>query len=199
MKPSSWLVLLGIGLSASACVSEDAGYQDVRNTTAARIHRDVRWDAHDSASVTQKETHDLLARPLDAKSAVQVSTLESRALESSLDLEFLRDRARAQIFQNYGAGYRTCEQASRRSGRTTTGASAQRQRSSCRSSIKDRAKPAWRSPRCVARASSIRTRPFEFAPRPAAPRGRERSAARARPRHGGCPLKPCFNSRATYR
>jgi len=60
-------------------------YQDVRNTTAARIHRDVRWDAHDSASVTQKETRDLLARPLDANSAVQVALLNNQGLQGSFE------------------------------------------------------------------------------------------------------------------
>jgi outer membrane protein, heavy metal efflux system len=85
VRPWSWLALLGIGLSASACVSEDAGYQDVRNTTAARIHRDVRWDAHDSASVTQKETRDLLARPLDANSAVQVALLNNQGLQGAFE------------------------------------------------------------------------------------------------------------------
>ena len=85
MRPWSWLALLGIGLSASACVSEDAGYQDVRNTTAARIHRDVRWDAHESASVTQKETRELLARPLDANSAVQVALLNNQGIQAAFE------------------------------------------------------------------------------------------------------------------
>jgi outer membrane protein, heavy metal efflux system len=81
----NWLAVLGIGLSVSACVSEDAGYQDVRNTTAARIHRDVRWDAHDSASVTQKETRELLARPLDANAAVQVALLNNQGLQGAFE------------------------------------------------------------------------------------------------------------------
>jgi outer membrane protein, heavy metal efflux system len=85
MSPRSWLAIVGIGLSASACVSEDAGYQDVRNTTAARIHRDVRWDAHDSASVTQKETRELLARPLDANSAVQVALLNNQGIQGAFE------------------------------------------------------------------------------------------------------------------
>ncbi|HEY5377035.1 MAG TPA: TolC family protein [Polyangiaceae bacterium] len=85
VKRWDWLALLGIGLSTSACVSEDIGYQDVRNTTAARIHRDVRWDAHDSASVTQRETRDLLARPLDANSAVQIALLNNQGLQGAFE------------------------------------------------------------------------------------------------------------------
>ena len=79
------VALLGLGLSTSACVSEDAGYRDVQNTTAARIHREVRWDAHDSASVTQRETRDLLARPLDASSAVQVALLNNQGLQGAFE------------------------------------------------------------------------------------------------------------------
>jgi outer membrane protein, heavy metal efflux system len=85
VKLWNWLALVGIGWSASACVSEDAGYQDVRNTTAARIHRDVRWDTHDSASVTQKETRDLLARPLDASSAVQIALLNNQGIQGAFE------------------------------------------------------------------------------------------------------------------
>ena len=85
MRRWNWLAVLGIGWSVSACVSEDAGYQDVRNTTAARIHRDVRWDAHDSASVTQKETRELLARPLDANAAVQVALLNNQGLQGAFE------------------------------------------------------------------------------------------------------------------
>ncbi|MEO6603391.1 MAG: TolC family protein [Polyangiaceae bacterium] len=85
MRRWSWLALVGIGLSASACVSEDAGYQDVRDTTAARIHRDVRWDAHESVSVTQKATHDLLAQPLDANSAVQVALLNNQGIQAAFE------------------------------------------------------------------------------------------------------------------
>jgi len=79
------LALVGIGLLGSACVPEDAGYQDVRNTTAARLHHDVRWDAHDSASVTQKQTRALLARPLDANSAVQVALLNNQGLQGAFE------------------------------------------------------------------------------------------------------------------
>lgn len=116
MRPWSWLALVGLGLSASACVSEDAGYQDVRNTTAARIHRDVRWDAHDSASVTQKETRELLARPLDANSAVQVALLNNQGLQGAFEELGV---ARAGLVQALRLPNPTIEAALRFSGKTT--------------------------------------------------------------------------------
>jgi cobalt-zinc-cadmium efflux system outer membrane protein len=79
------IAAFAIALSATGCVSEDAGYQDVRNTTAARLHRDVRWDEHDSASATHKETRDLLAHPLDANAAVQVALLNNQGIQAAFE------------------------------------------------------------------------------------------------------------------
>jgi outer membrane protein TolC len=79
------VALVGVGLTASACVSEDAGYQDVLDTTAARIHHDVRWDAHADASATQKETRGLLAHPLDANTAVQIALLNNQGIQGAFE------------------------------------------------------------------------------------------------------------------
>ena len=85
MKRWNWLLFSSTALLSAACVPEDAGYRDVRNTTAARIHRDVRWDAHDSASASQKETRQLLASPLDANAAVQLALLNNQAIQGAFE------------------------------------------------------------------------------------------------------------------
>ena len=52
------------GVDAALAIHEQVGSKVIfitgskDATTAARIHRDVRWDAHDSASVTQRETRE---------------------------------------------------------------------------------------------------------------------------------------------
>lgn len=68
-----------------ACVSSDAGYHDVRQLTSSRIRRDVRWYAHDSSVAGDKQTRELLARPLDAGAAVQVALLNNQGLQAAFE------------------------------------------------------------------------------------------------------------------
>lgn len=72
-------------LAASACVASDAGYDDVRKTTAARIRHDVRWYEHDSESRAQARTRELLAKRLDVEAAVQVALLNNQGLQASFE------------------------------------------------------------------------------------------------------------------
>jgi outer membrane protein TolC len=80
-------VLGGVTLvvSAMACVSSEAGYQDVRRLTAERIQTDVRWQEHESASTGRQQTQKLLARPLDAASAVQLALLNNQDLQAAFE------------------------------------------------------------------------------------------------------------------
>jgi outer membrane protein TolC len=72
-------------LAAPACVASDAGYDDVRKTTAARIRHDVRWYEHDSESRAQARTRELLAKPLDVDAAVQIALLNNQGLQASFE------------------------------------------------------------------------------------------------------------------
>jgi cobalt-zinc-cadmium efflux system outer membrane protein len=67
------------------CVSESAGYDEVRETTAARLAKDVRWHAVDAGGAPAKRTAALLARPLDAESAVQIALLNNAGLQAGFE------------------------------------------------------------------------------------------------------------------
>src|SRR5689334_17003423 len=57
----------------SGCVSEDAGYQDVRKVVMSRTGHDVRWGHLEGDSASQNAVRQLLAKPLTAENAVKVS------------------------------------------------------------------------------------------------------------------------------
>lgn len=67
------------------CVSTDAGYAEVRDLTASRIQKDVRWYAHDSADAAGDTTRQLLGAPLDVEGAVQVALLNNQALQAEFE------------------------------------------------------------------------------------------------------------------
>ncbi|MEO8184092.1 MAG: TolC family protein [Deltaproteobacteria bacterium] len=67
------------------CVSADAGYQDVRNLTAARIGKDVRWFEHDSSATRNQRTRELLKQPLDAGAAVELALLNNEGLQAAFE------------------------------------------------------------------------------------------------------------------
>ena len=73
-----------IGAFSVGCVPTDAGYQDVR-TTSARIQQDVRWYEHDSPRAASQKTRELLARPLTVDSAVRVALLNNQRLQAAFD------------------------------------------------------------------------------------------------------------------
>ncbi len=70
---------------AAACVPTDAGYDDVRQTTSARIRRDVRWNEHESAGAADKQTRRLLSAPLTADAAVQLALLNNPGLQAAFE------------------------------------------------------------------------------------------------------------------
>lgn len=67
------------------CVSADAGYADVRDLTASRIHKDVRWHTHDSTAATEDRARQLLQSPIDVEGAVQIALLNNQALQAELE------------------------------------------------------------------------------------------------------------------
>jgi cobalt-zinc-cadmium efflux system outer membrane protein len=68
-----------------ACVSRDAGYQDVRRTVAARTGHDLNWRSVDSSSVSERRTRELLAKPLTARTAVQVALYNNPAVQAAFE------------------------------------------------------------------------------------------------------------------
>ncbi|HEY3497491.1 MAG TPA: TolC family protein [Polyangiaceae bacterium] len=84
-KTLALALLYPLSLSGTACVSERAGYDDVRRTTAARLQKDVRWHAVDAQGSSSARTRELLARPLDAESAVQVALLNNAGLQAGFE------------------------------------------------------------------------------------------------------------------
>ncbi len=72
-----------LGGLAVACIPADAGYQDVRQITSARIQRDVRWYEHDASA--DAKLRELLAKPLNAESAVQVALLNNQGLQAAFE------------------------------------------------------------------------------------------------------------------
>ena len=84
MKLCGVFSLLAASVLAPGCVPADAGYQDVRSSASARIHKDVRWGAHDSTNMS-KETQALLSRPLNADSAVQIALLNNQSVQAAFE------------------------------------------------------------------------------------------------------------------
>ncbi len=82
---STSAAVLALGSALLACVSTDLGYQDVRSLTSARIGRDVRWDEHEPGGHAHAQTRALLAKPLDASSAVQIALLNNQGLQAAFE------------------------------------------------------------------------------------------------------------------
>jgi outer membrane protein, heavy metal efflux system len=80
-----WPVLLSsLGL-LSGCVSQDAGYQDVRKVVADRTGHDVRWHHLEGDGTSQDAVRALLAKPLTAENAVKIALLNSADLQAAFE------------------------------------------------------------------------------------------------------------------
>jgi hypothetical protein len=77
-----WLAAL---VFASAGVAADAGYAEVRDLTAARLRKDVRWYQHDSRAPADEATKRLLAEPLTADAAVQLALLGNQGQQADFE------------------------------------------------------------------------------------------------------------------
>jgi hypothetical protein len=68
----------------AGCVSSNAGYDDVRTITAARLGEDVRWHEKEEEGRTPRvETRRLLAAPLTADAAARLALQNSPSLQAS--------------------------------------------------------------------------------------------------------------------
>lgn len=89
LRPRSFGLAAGILLAfsglLSGCVSQDAGYQDVRKVVASRTGHDVRWSHLEGDSATQDAVRQLLAKPLTAENAVKVALLNSAELQAGFE------------------------------------------------------------------------------------------------------------------
>lgn len=86
------VALCGITLS-TGCVSADAGYEDVREITSARLGRDVHWHAQDSGKSGDAEIERLLSERLTPALAVAIALHNNAALQAAFeDLGVARGR-----------------------------------------------------------------------------------------------------------
>jgi cobalt-zinc-cadmium efflux system outer membrane protein len=84
-KPGPSALALAVIACNGACVSSEAGYEDVRSLTAARLQADVRWYEHDSPAAGSEQVRKLLAQPLTADTAVQVALLNNPGLQATFE------------------------------------------------------------------------------------------------------------------
>lgn len=78
-----WFALVAV-LPLASCVPAAAGYDDVQATTADRLGQKARWREHDGAAV-DRETQQLLAKPLDPAAAVQIALLNNASVQASYE------------------------------------------------------------------------------------------------------------------
>ncbi len=69
----------------AGCVSESAGYQDVRSIVSQRTGHDVRWQHLETDDSAQKAVKLLLSKPLTSESAVQLALLNNAELQASFE------------------------------------------------------------------------------------------------------------------
>lgn len=80
------LTTLGLALGLlSGCVSEDAGYQDVRKVVSSRTGHEVRWQQQEGQASTDKAVRALLAQPLTSESAVKLALLNNAELQAGFE------------------------------------------------------------------------------------------------------------------
>lgn len=69
-----------------SCISQDAGYGDVKQVVRERTGLDVRWRAMDGeGGKSADETRALLAQPLTEESAVRLALLNNRDLQAAFE------------------------------------------------------------------------------------------------------------------
>jgi cobalt-zinc-cadmium efflux system outer membrane protein len=77
------IVAMGGVLLLGACVSERAGYEDVRRVTAERLDAEVRWN--EEGENADPDVRKLLAEPLDVERAVRVALLNNREVQAAFE------------------------------------------------------------------------------------------------------------------
>jgi cobalt-zinc-cadmium efflux system outer membrane protein len=85
VKRSLVLRLCPLALLGTACVSQRAGYGDVRRSVHDAQRLDVRWKAVDKGGEVEERTRALLSKPLTADAAVQVALLNSPDVQSAFE------------------------------------------------------------------------------------------------------------------
>jgi cobalt-zinc-cadmium efflux system outer membrane protein len=79
------LAALGLSLGLlSGCVSEDAGYQDVRKVVSSRTGHEVQWQ-HLEGSKNDGAVRALLAQPLTSENAVKLALLNNAELQAGFE------------------------------------------------------------------------------------------------------------------
>jgi cobalt-zinc-cadmium efflux system outer membrane protein len=71
--------------SLAGCVSQDAGYQDVRKVVASRTGHEVHWAHLEGDRAALAAARDILSKPLNAESAVKLALLNSAELQAAFE------------------------------------------------------------------------------------------------------------------
>lgn len=74
-----------LAILATACVSENAPYQDVRKVVANRTGHDVRWSYLEGGDQGQKVAREVLSKPLTTEGAVKVALLNNAGLQAAFE------------------------------------------------------------------------------------------------------------------
>lgn len=86
---SAWIRAVAVLLASlgalPGCVSQDAGYQDVRKVVSSRTGYEVRWGHIEGDEASQKAVRELLGRPLTSENAVRVALLNSSELQAAFE------------------------------------------------------------------------------------------------------------------
>src|SRR5947208_16138942 len=78
------VVIVGGGMTGCASVKPQASFFDVQQVVSARLGKEVQWSSGSDADRAVAEGVDaLLAKPLDADSAVQIALLGNRNLQAT--------------------------------------------------------------------------------------------------------------------
>ena len=77
-------LLAGLTLSGCASFSQDGGFDGVSATTRERIGQDVKWvKSEDDAKKVRAMVNKLVAQPITAETAVQISLVNNRGLQAT--------------------------------------------------------------------------------------------------------------------
>lgn len=79
-----WSSVLSLGL-LSGCVSEGAGYQDVRKVVSSRTGHEVRWGHLEGDKSSDRVVSAILAQPLTSESAVKLALLNNAELQAGFE------------------------------------------------------------------------------------------------------------------
>lgn len=78
------LLLVGC-MTLVGCVSQQAGYAELRQDVKQRVDKDVRWYHVDGTREAERRIRELVKRPLDQEAAVQIALLNNPRIQAEFE------------------------------------------------------------------------------------------------------------------